>query len=575
MVFDETHDQIVLDPDFNITGWTSSYSGEPIRPEQMHEWVDHTVARIQALRPKRVLEIGCGTGLLLVRLAPDCSTYLGTDFSPVVLAGLQRHLANRLQALPQITLAQRKADDFSGIDARSFDLVLLNSVVQYFPSPDYLQRVLEGAVEAVSDGGAIFMGDVRSLPLLATYHLAVELYQADDELSLTELQQRVQQRASQEEELVLDPAFFRALAELQPRISSIEVRPKRGWHHNELTQFRYDVILHVGDSEEAQAEVPWLDWQPEMTVPELQRILEEEAPDVLGLRRVANRRLERELQAQQLLSRGTGLMTVGELRAVLQQDEGIAPMIEAEELWALGEKLPYNVTVSWSEGYSDGYFDVIFQRRRENEGDVPEGSYAVKGKIGAPLTKPGRYANNPLQVMRSRKLVPELQQHAKEHLPEYMVPGAYVVLEKMPLTPNGKLDRRALPAPEHGLRELQRTFVAPRNAVEKVLAGIWAEVLTLERVGVHDDFFELGGHSLLATQLVTRVRKALQVELPLRLIFEASTVSTLAEALLHDPAQSARVERVAELLLQIARLSENEVSALLAGRQSTHDSGAK
>src|SRR5579871_518387 len=120
-----------------------------------------------------------------------------------------------------------------------------------------------------------------------------------------------------------------------------------------------------------------------------------------------------------------------------------------------------------------------------------------------------------------------LREHLKGKLPEYMLPSAFVFLEAFPLSPSGKVDRKALPAPEAELQE--GTFVAPRAPIEEGVAAIWCEVLHRDQVGVHDSFFELGGHSLLATQVIARVRETFQVEVPLRTLFEMPTVAALAD----------------------------------------------
>ncbi|HEY0019293.1 MAG TPA: amino acid adenylation domain-containing protein, partial [Longimicrobium sp.] len=146
----------------------------------------------------------------------------------------------------------------------------------------------------------------------------------------------------------------------------------------------------------------------------------------------------------------------------------------------------------------------------------------------------------------------------RRSLPDYMVPSAFVAMEALPLTPNGKLDRRALPAPAFGAAE--DAYVAPRTPTEEVLAGIWAEVLRVERVGAAENFFDLGGHSLLATRVASRIRELFGIELPLRVLFEAPTVAALAARVEEIrraeppvPPRVAQVERTGALPLSFAQ----------------------
>jgi acyl carrier protein len=136
----------------------------------------------------------------------------------------------------------------------------------------------------------------------------------------------------------------------------------------------------------------------------------------------------------------------------------------------------------------------------------------------------------------------ELRQFLKGSLPAHMIPSAFVVLPRLPLAPSGKVDRRALPAPEDAGVSGEDSFVAPRTPVEEMLAGMWAELLKVERIGVEDNFFELGGHSLMATQVVSRVRDAFQIELGLRQLFEAPTVAELAVLVVQKMAEQTESE---------------------------------
>jgi amino acid adenylation domain-containing protein len=127
--------------------------------------------------------------------------------------------------------------------------------------------------------------------------------------------------------------------------------------------------------------------------------------------------------------------------------------------------------------------------------------------------------------------IDDLRSYLKETLAEYMIPTSFVVLDHMPLTPQGKVDRKALPAPDTARPYLQEEFVTPRTWQEQKLAEIWSQYLGVDPIGIHDNFFVLGGHSLLATQLISQIREVFQVELPLRALFEAPTIATLGEKL--------------------------------------------
>lgn len=167
----------------------------------------------------------------------------------------------------------------------------------------------------------------------------------------------------------------------------------------------------------------------------------------------------------------------------------------------------------------------------------------------------------------------ELRSHLKDKLPDYMLPGSFVLLESFPLTTTGKIDRKALaamgaPKPEH-----EHEFVAPRTALEQVLAGIFSAVLGIDRVGLLDNFFEMGGHSLMATQVASRVRELLGIDLPLRRIFEEPAVGVLAAAILSDAPDRLRIERVAELLLHFSQVSDEQADALLAQTAGFNNKG--
>src|SRR5262249_5221015 len=151
--------------------------------------------------------------------------------------------------------------------------------------------------------------------------------------------------------------------------------------------------------------------------------------------------------------------------------------IDPEALWDLSEEMAYKLDITWSGTGGDSYYDVIFRRPELAEARMSE-EVSAGSPTARDVTKPlTHYANNPLRAEQSRSLVPELKKYLGDKLPEYMIPSKIVVLVAMPLTPNGKLDRRALPAPDQSRPQIEKMYAAPRTSLEEALAVIFSEVL--------------------------------------------------------------------------------------------------
>jgi hypothetical protein len=158
--------------------------------------------------------------------------------------------------------------------------------------------------------------------------------------------------------------------------------------------------------------------------------------------------------------------------------------------------------------------------------------------------------------------VTALREFLHEKLPEYMIPASFIVLDAMPLTPNGKIDRRALPAPDQSRPQLGKEFVAPRTAVEETVASIWEELLDVRPIGVRDDFFSLGGHSLLAVRLMARIEASFGQHLPLASLFQGATVDGAKQAHANNVAGASRHRWLADLNHQCLREGEARSSQL-------------
>ena len=424
---------------FNILSWDSSYTGQPIPAAAMQEWVDTTVADILRLAPKRVYEIGCGTGLLLTRIAPHCEHYFGVDFAPSVAARLREQLAALPTLANKVRVEERIADNFDGIAQRSFDLVLINSAAQYFPDHTYLTRVLEKSVEAVRSGGHIFIGDVRSLSLMRLFATSVEWFRCAYETTVGELRNRIQRRIEVDPELVLNSTYFLLLKERFPRISEVAIAPRKGYSDTEMTRYRYQAILKIESESIAAPDVTFLNWADhQWTLDEISAMLRKRRDGSFGIQKIRNARLDQDLSILSRLEAASDAATIGQLRH--EPERTLIAGIDPQDLELEGKKAGFETFLSWRACRPDGSYDALFVPTRSGDRDAlpsvnwpaPDASAFV------------RFATSPRQGKLRNELVALLLDHCREMLPEKLLPTEIALVDMLPRMLDGQVNRAAL-----------------------------------------------------------------------------------------------------------------------------------
>jgi SAM-dependent methyltransferase len=420
------------DPLMNVSGWNSSYTGRPIPQDEMNEWVDATVGQIEALRPRRILEIGCGTGMLLLRLAQGREHYVGTDISAVGLAHIRGALTTSGLDPAKVELLEAGAHDFSGISQGQFDVVVINSVVQYFPNLEYLLRVLEGAAQALRPGGIIYLGDLRNLALTDAFATSVSLFKAEAVLGLGQLKERIRRRRELDRELAIDPRLFFHLGGRVPSLRRVRAMLRRGRGANEMSCYRYDVLLEKvegppGAEDLAIGAADALDWPKAGLEPaELDQRLSRGLGRPLVIRDLPNARLWDDVHNARALAEADGSETVADfLRARAAATP--AGLVDPGALWdcfkAHGE-----VHLEWARSGDPAAFDAWF---------FPHGTdHSVEDALiewipmdGGPLD---RFASDPGRTKRESRLADRLQTSLKGSLVPRLVPSRIVILDRLP-----------------------------------------------------------------------------------------------------------------------------------------------
>ncbi|WP_131827734.1 non-ribosomal peptide synthetase, partial [Mycolicibacterium conceptionense] len=515
-IYDELYDADLDTAEFgnDFRGWNSSYTDEPIPLQEMEEWRSATVDRILALRPRKVLELGVGSGLLLSRLAPKCEEYWGTDFSAPTIQKLQAAVVGHPWG-DRVHLLTRPAHVTEELPQNQFDMVVINSVVQYFPSAGYLAEVIDKAVDLLAPGGTLFVGDVRNHSLQGAFQTGIALARSRNGTDTDEIRQRVHRAMLGEPELLLAPEFFTIWAADHPSVGGIGIEVKRGEADNELSRYRYDVIIHKSPTPVCSlASAPNWAWTDCAGLSGLHAELMAKQPSIVRVSGIPRAGVLADVMTEQALSAGLPIVEALFRADTAAADDAVTP----EMVYRLGEAAGYLVAVTW--GAQPGTLDAVFVSTPGGQGRP------ALTDLYQPATdsrQRGGYANDP----HTNSKVTAVRQWLVDRLPEYMVPSQIVVLDKFPLTSSGKIDRKALPEPTF----VATSFRAPETDMEKIVAEVFTEVLGLGRAGLDDDFFVLGGDSLIAIRVCARLQAALGRDVPVRYLFDAPTVGGLADYL--------------------------------------------
>ena len=497
-----------------FVGWLSSLDGAEIEVSEMNEWADATIRRICALAPRRLLEVGAGTGILAFRLLPGLDAYTGCDISDQAIKHLQQRLLCADTSLQSRAIfARAAAHELHMVPGEKWDTVVMNSTCQYFPSEDYLTDVLDAMMARVSSCGTLFVGDVRDFRLLSAFHAAVARARSTVMATASDVRELMWESMGREMELLVSPHFFETWAHHHSRVTQVLVMPKLTYSANEMTRFRYDVAVHLDTPCQAAASVAMHAWADENSslrwLDDVLRSSELDAIDMAGI---------------PLPMTMADLSWCRQLAVAADEDDiasfpgentvsGAAPM----NLIARCEEAGWRARALLN-GQIEGTY-LLQATRGKHWPRVPNFEHTVT-----------RVCNQPRVARLSESLASELRGRLKATLPDYMVPARILFLDTLPLTENGKVDRHALSA--LSVPRVKCTVDAITHPIERLVAQWWSLALSTDNIGRDSNFFDLGGHSLLAMRMVGKIAETTSIEVPVHLVLEYPVLANFAERLI-------------------------------------------
>lgn len=526
-LFDNTHKENKQSHDSDFSGWSSAIDGLPFSNAVMDSWLQATsdciLAEVGAKAQQkklRILEIGCGTGLILFKLIEYYDYYIGTDLSSEVLHSLRNKIADRFEN--KIHLLQCAADQIKEHITEKFDVIIINSVCQYFPDGEYLEDVIRKAKTFMSDDDSIiFLGDIRAKHVSKYLYNEVAKHAIDTGIiKKHEKDSYIAAKDFFDSELLVAPPILTKIAD--DLSLSCFVTPKLDKYSSELSAYRYNAIFR-NSNHSPYSEIKWYDWDS-FTI--FSQILSENAnlANIIGFRKAPNARIAITTELSNTRN-GEQNLELLDRQTITNQgfgDEESATnkynIPDIKTLLAEAASKNFSAKTSWHKAYCKGEYDLLIyndkitnSRFYYNLQECPE--YSEK-----PLSEP-------IKKAYFRQLEKELIDYLSEILPRYMIPRQIEFIDHIPLGVNSKVNPSLLPAPR--LLKIDSQYTAPANGLERDICTSWSNVLGVGQIGVNDNFFNLGGTSLLAIQAAIQLRKW-GVSLRPQVIFKHQTIRELA-----------------------------------------------
>ncbi|MGB0521646.1 MAG: phosphopantetheine-binding protein, partial [Flammeovirgaceae bacterium] len=525
-----------FEDDFNITGWVDTFTNQPIPEVQMREWLQDISGFILRRNPKKVLEIGCGTGLIYYQLIDHIQEYIGTDLSQVCVDQLSNSYQKNSENYPLSSFTACPAHAIQLPENTQVDTIIINSVVQYFPGASYLEDLLTHCFKYFDGTGQIILGDIRDNRLQTGFKGRIKLAKLATSANLDDFAWEVEQEILKDNELCISPTYFYQLQAKYPPLSHVELEWKQGDGVNEMMLYRYNAVLHIGEKQ-GVSQVDWQDWANGKQAEYFQERIHQEV-EQLALTNVPVTRLWKELEIHTAIQENK-LATLEELSRLTEAPN--AAMQQAQALFKLAQDKGYHVRFIMTE--NPFVMDVMLSKQTNTQ--LLESRYVVDANA---LHQ--NATNFPLFEEAALVIQKEMKEALSTQLPAYMLPDKHIALQQLPLTANGKVNKRFLQQVQLKslARSAQKAYSHARNETEKALVKIWEELLQFEGIGIEDNFFELGGHSLLATRVVSAIRKEMGIVLPIKAMFEFKCIANLSEYIDLMTASTVEAEEETEVI---------------------------